>query len=419
MEYKVNPLIYAANEQFKNTIRFVLELTEDVDTDALQYAAEKVKIRYPYFSVKIRQKEESYVLEENDKPFVISLDGTPKCLGSAESKEHLLAFAKDGNRIFLDVSHFIADGNGITPVVKTMLYYYIEKRFGTEGIDPKGIRLVTEPVEEDEYLYPFPEAPLPEKEEMDLNRKEYDPFQFDDAFFDDAGPYAYHLQVKQQDLMRYAKSNDGSPVSFISVILFKALMELYPDTEKDILFQIPHEYRKVLGRPLSHDSLATVFNVRLSSRNRNMDIETLNTAVRGQIILGSDPAADTKVINGMVQLGAYMQMLPLEGKKQTMLGAVAGSLNRHTFGNSYTGNVSWNGMERYLRNVYIYAGENHFSGAIGVEVFTVGEFFSLCVMQPGKNPAFVNAMIQEFDQCNIRCAIEGEERYILADFMIL
>ncbi|MCR5404025.1 MAG: hypothetical protein K6E91_09465 [Butyrivibrio sp.] len=55
--------------------------------DALQYAAEKVKIRYPYFSVKIRQNEESYVMEENDKPFVISLDGTPKCLSSAESND--------------------------------------------------------------------------------------------------------------------------------------------------------------------------------------------------------------------------------------------------------------------------------------------------------------------------------------------
>ncbi|HAG68647.1 MAG TPA: hypothetical protein DCL38_01580 [Lachnospiraceae bacterium] len=86
-------------------------------------------MRYPYFSVRLRTKEESYVLEENEKPFVISEDGTPKCLNSKESNEHLLAFAFKGNRIFIDVSHFIADGNGIAPVTQTLLYYYIEKRY--------------------------------------------------------------------------------------------------------------------------------------------------------------------------------------------------------------------------------------------------------------------------------------------------
>ena len=55
---------------------------------------------------------------------------------------------------------------------------------------------------------------------------------------------------------------------------------VYPDMEKDILFHVPHEYRKQLGRPLSHDCLARVFTVRLSGKNKSMDIERLNTAIR-------------------------------------------------------------------------------------------------------------------------------------------
>ncbi len=51
--YCVIPLIYAANEQFKNTIRFALEFYEEIDPEALQYAVKQVKKRYPYFSVKI------------------------------------------------------------------------------------------------------------------------------------------------------------------------------------------------------------------------------------------------------------------------------------------------------------------------------------------------------------------------------
>lgn len=65
-----------------------------------------------------------------------------------------------------------------------------------------------------------------------------------------------------------------------------------------------------------------------------------------------------------------------------------------------------------------YAGENHFAGQVGAEVFTVGDSFSICLMQPGKNPEFVDELIKEFDAYGIRCSLIGEERYVLADFML-
>ena len=99
--------------------------------------------------------------------------------------------------------------------------------------------------------------------------------------------------------------------------------------------------------PLSHDCLARVFSVRLAPKDREKSFEMLNTSVRGQIVLGSDESADIDSINGMLQLCAYMQTLPLEGKKQAMLGLVAGSLAKNTFGVSYTGNISWGGMDQY------------------------------------------------------------------------
>lgn len=39
MEYRVLPLFYAANERFRNTIRFTLELTEDIDIEALFHSS--------------------------------------------------------------------------------------------------------------------------------------------------------------------------------------------------------------------------------------------------------------------------------------------------------------------------------------------------------------------------------------------
>lgn len=266
------------------------------------------------------------------------------------------------------------------------------------------------------YLYPFPDAPIPNEDPLPLKPKKYQPFHFEDALFDDGGSYAYNLQIDQQDLMKYAKNNDGSPVSFVSVMLYKALMDLYPETEKDIVFKVPHEYRKALGRPLSHDCLARVFPVRLRPKDRDKTVEFLNTSARRQIILGSDVSADIEAINGMLQLNAYMRTLPLEGKKQAMLGLVAKSIDKDTFGISYTGNINWGGLEKYIRDVHLYAGENDRHESLGVEMFTLGEVFSLCLMQPGKNPAFVQQLMQTFENYGIGCDMMSEERFYLADY---
>ena len=418
MKYKATPLFYGANENFKGTVRFVVELKEDVDFEPLRYAVEQVKKRYPYFSVQIKEENEAFVLVDNDRPFVISLDGASKCLNSEESNYHLVAFGLKDNRIFVDFSHLIADGNGITPLVKTLLYYYIENKDGTDVIDTEDIRLVSDSVLEEEYIYPFPDEPIVMEDAIPIKPKEYDPLTFDDAFFDDGGPYAYHLQVRQEDLMKYAKINDCSPVSFIGVMMYKALMSLFPETEKDILIEIPHEYRKALGRPLSHDSLVRVFVVRLTPKDQSKDIEMLNTAIRGQIVLGGDVSQDIEAINGLIQMDGYLKNLSLLEKKQALWDMLSNVMAPHTTGISYTGNISWGGMDKYLKDVYPYAGENKFSGSIGVEVFSFGDYFSINVMQPGENPALIQEMINAFNECGIKCNLSGEERYALPDYLI-
>ena len=144
----------------------------------------------------------------------------------------------------------------------------------------------------------------------------------------------------------------------------------------------------------------------------------LNTSVRRQIVIGSDESADIDSINGMLQLNAYMQSLPLEGKKQAMLGLVAGSLAKNTFGVSYTGNISWGGMDKYIRDVHLYAGENDRHESISVELFTLRDYFSICVMQPGRNPALVQKLFQSFADCGIDCKLMSEEKFHLADYLL-
>ena len=132
MKYKVFPLMYAASERFKNTIRFALEFNERINSDSLFYAVQMVQKRYPYFSVRMEQEGEELILTENSLPFVISDENKAVCLNSPESNYHILAFAQQGNVISINISHNICDGNGIAPLVKTLCYYYIQHHYGAE-----------------------------------------------------------------------------------------------------------------------------------------------------------------------------------------------------------------------------------------------------------------------------------------------
>lgn len=418
MKYKALPLIYLVNEYFKNTLRFAIEMKDPIDPEALRYAADQVQIRYPYLSVQVETEGEEYVYAENPRPFVVRAGGKPLCLNSAESNGHLMGFAYRDHTIYTDLTHAICDGNGFIPVAKTLAYYYIERRYGTEGIDTSSINLVTDPVSDEEYRYPFPNHPFPEEDIAQQDPPTGDPFQFEDAFFDDGGAYAYNLLIRQQELMKIAKACKGSPVSFISTMFYRSIAELFPDSEKDVVILIPHQYRQVLGCPLSHDSLVRMFTVSLSNSMRNESLETLNTFLRDRIRAACDPAADRAAINGNLQLIAYFKTLSLEKKREVMFSAAAAAMQKNTFGVSYTGNIPWCGMEKYIRDAHGYAGESRPSGSISLEVFTIGEYFSLCVMQPGKNPALVQKLTEKLAEMGVECRIASEERYEMPDYEI-
>ena len=62
MNFKPNPLLYGANEDFVSTFRLAIRMTETVDYDLLSRSVEQVRVRYPYFCVCPERKGETLVL---------------------------------------------------------------------------------------------------------------------------------------------------------------------------------------------------------------------------------------------------------------------------------------------------------------------------------------------------------------------
>lgn len=419
MSYKVSPLLYGASENLMNTIRFTVELKEKVEETALRNAVETGMKRYPYLAVRLQKEEEAYVLAENDLPFVISQDGHAVCLASEESNWHLVAFSFEDRNLNIDISHFLVDGTGLVPLVKTITYYYLTNVYGEEGIDSSKIRLAGSEIPSEESGYPFPSSPIPMDQKpfpekpASKNCLELDPDQYDQG-----GAYAYHIRLKQKDLMKRAKTIEGSPNSYLAANLYKAFCNLYPDLDKDVVCAVSHQFRKALGNPLSHDSLAKVFYFNYTKRMKDWDIDRLNLATRGAVILGCDESSDLKKINEWVQLDTYLAQMPLERKIQTMHGAISKNIVPDTFSISYTGQIDWAGMEQYIEDVHAYAGEKKRTNSISLQIFTIGEYFSITFLQKGKGDYYVNAFVNSLVSQGIPCEIKGGAYYNLCDFYL-
>ena len=413
MNFKPNPLLYGANEDFFSTFRLAIRMNSPVDYEMLARSVEKAMVRYPYFCVYPEREGETLVLRYNKRPLPVFPDDRTVTLGSEDSRGHLISFGCKDKTIFIDASHYLADGMGVDPLLKSLLYIYVTERYGTEGLKVERIRMPDSPACEGEFAYPFPDRMI-EAEELDiLPKAPEEAYSLDPDAFDKDGLYAYHLHIPQKAMMAKASSSDGSPVSFISVLLYRALHRLDQNIDKPVVAHVQHQYRSTLQTPMSHHSLVNYIPVVLSPRMSGWDVEKQNTVVRGQVILKGGRDADVVAIRHLIE--AFPVDASLADKKEAMARYAEESIHGKTFGISYVGKMDWCGLECYVNDLHAYIGEKHTENMLLIEIMTVGEDFSLTFMQSGRGEKYLNAFLQEIRALDIPVSLVGEEKYALCN----
>jgi hypothetical protein len=268
------------------------------------------------------------------------------------------------------------------------------------------------PICADEHIYPFPDSAINIDKLRFLPKEPDDAYVLDPVAFDAEGLYAYHLHVPQNEMMTKASSSDGSPVSFISILLYRALHRL-DNIDKPIVAHVQHQYRPVLRMPTSHHSIVNYIPVSLSPRISQWDVEKQNTIVRGQVILKGDEESDIASVNRLIK--AFPSKSPFTDKRHAMARFAENSVLGKTFGISYVGKIDWCGLERYVEDLHAYIGEKHTKNMLLIEVMTVGEDFSLTFMQSGRGEKYLNAFMDEIRSLDIPVGLVGEERYNLCN----
>lgn len=420
MKYKVNHLIYASGPDLINTIRIAITLTEPVSAEVLRFAADRAVQRYPYFSVKLIREGAEYAFVPNCLPFVITPNGRTVTLGTEESNGHLFAFAYDGCRLYVDTSHFVSDGNGLFPFLKTVLYYYLsflhpEETFDTASIALAGSEVPPEEADDDPYPdYPLPEAPFgmiarPEKVFL-LNDQPQGYGHMD-------GWTSYVFRIGQKTLMKHASSLDGSPATFITSLIYRAIMDCHPENHLPVVCGMQHQFRKALGKPLSHLCHVNVVPIVFPDRLRERELEFLDTVARGRIIIGTDDANDILTVNEHVRNGKRIREMSLSEKHDYMRNVILNGIGVNTFEVSYTGRVQWSGLDRYVTDVVPYF-DLTLSGGLTVEIFSVGETFTVNIMQRYGIEAYTDRFAELLSQTGVTYERKAPERFRLCSFRL-
>ena len=413
MSYRVNNLLYAAGGDILNTICTDITFTEPVNGDMLTEAAYRAIERFPYFSIRLERHGEEYVFKHNSKPLPVIKGKTAPTLGTAETDHHLVALSFEGNAIYIHSSHFITDGNGMFPFIRTLVYLYLhalhpDEIFSTDSIALPGSEIPAEEAEDD----PYPSELLPEEPTVTAKLPEKI-LRLDDLYdarADRENHTIFKLSIKQKEMMNYISTVDGSPATFITSVMYKAILQLHPESHLPVVCGMQHQFRKALHKPYSHLCHVNIVPMIFPDRLRDRSIETVNTISRGMLILRASDENDIITINEHIRNEKRIKEMTLEEKQRYMRNVLLRGIGENTFEVSYAGRIPWCGTDKYIENFSPYI-DLRLSGGLSIEISAVRDRFDISIMQSTADTRYYDTFCELLTSYGIKYTSGGASHF--------
>jgi hypothetical protein len=217
--------------------------------------------------------------------------------------------------------------------------------------------------------------------------------------------------------MSFASSLDGSPATFIASLMYRTIADCHPENRLPMVCGMQHQFRKALGKPVSHMCHVNVVPIIYPNKLKNWDIERLNTIARGQLIIGASVENDILTVNEHIRNEKLIRDMPLSKKHDHMRKALLKGIGKNTFEVSYTGRVPWSGLDKYITNVVPYL-DLTVSGGLSIEIFSVGDVFSINIMQRNGNRQYTDRFAALLEETGVEYTAEEPEHFQLSGFQL-
>ena len=279
------------------TVRLALRLRDEVDGDMLREALKQTEKRYPYFSVHLSKNDTELFYEENPAPIALLHTDRRITLNAPESNGHVWAVCYQGDRLFLDFYHGIADGTGMYMVLATLLYYYCNARYGVT--DHEGIRTLKDPILPEETADPLELFPSIDLSKLPQQTREPAFLIADDGKAKPCVPTITDVEIPESAFVQFSSASDASPGTMVSLLFTRAIDARYPQREKMIKGGYVVNGRPMLHATKSHHNCVTTVRYDYSERLKHMPFDRQCTALRGITFVQSDEEYVQKMMTVM------------------------------------------------------------------------------------------------------------------------
>jgi|GEM_PF-1525507 len=286
------------NEVYR--ISFILN--EDVNPARFQQAIDDVRPRFPSFFVRLHRGFMRDMLVATGEVKAMPEQGHPCQKMPLGKHGTFIRFLYNGPRLALELSHAVADGEGVLIFMQTLLARYLE--LGGVEITETGLPRLDEPPKPEELRddYRHFARKVPGKAPGPPVAWKYN-----------AKKHLDFLQVQQgrfpvAQLLERARAREVTATEFLVAAYFQAFYRTQSSarsTRKSLTMAVPIAARKTFGSTsLRNFALVTVVNFKPSSKAGEWSFDDILAAIKGQIAAACTEEEMRKNLWKMAALGS-------------------------------------------------------------------------------------------------------------------
>lgn len=373
-----------------------IRLKKKVSGGMLHQALTNTCKRYPYFNTKLIEKDGDFYIVQNEQAMIPRRTKELARLGSISCGYHLLDVTYYDDTIYVSFHHALCDGRGVMPFIETLIHYYCEQRYKSNTV-AEGVRLSDSPLLPGETADPFMQS-----YDFDEN-KEFISLSRDAFSIPENKPaetptdYRCEIKVNAIDFMRMCKESNATPVILTSLLMSRAIAEMYPEYDKPINANIATDMREALDCPNTYKNCVKSMILPYSREFAEKSLKEQATEHREVLKAQRDRDYCRKEANAM--LGLFDKLDSLSGfeEKQKIM-AYFDSFLLNTYVISYLGQFKLGENAKYIEEMYLY---NSGSAGLGITMIACADHFCIGFKQSFASNRYVRAFSAQLDQFGI------------------
>ena len=364
--------------------RYQFALKDAVEPALLQRALDAALAAVPYYRVQLVQEKRESFLEPNPNPCLV-YPGSAQRNIPEQTNGYLFSVSCEGDTVYFDWYHFLADGNGVSPFLTRILEQYCNLRYGTAFANTP---IVCSPAYDIEAM--MAKYPPPTATESTLQR--------DVVQTCEGRMRRTRVRLTKQSLVERAVENGVKPFTALAGLLSLALQGYLGKDE--ILYSYSTDTRREAGAPDALYNCVCSFqdNITLTGSTRLADIvpgmdafvrRSLQPEVKLQrmaeqmswVYKVDRQKAPLRIKQRVFQMGEYISGVPAD------------------FWLSYLGNPLMPAapeLQQYISDFNVWVPPD--GGSMGVEASSLNGVITLCIENKAEMPGLAGMIRTAFEK---------------------